>query len=388
MLKIGIDARLYRQTGVGVYLRNLLYFLQKIVNDESVIYVYLLPDDFNKVIFSNNNFVKKLTYSSWHTFSEQINFAAEIYRDKLDLMHFTYFSYPVAYKKKFIATIHDTTPLLFKTGKASTKAFLLYEMKFRAFKFVISQQMNNAKFVITPTKSVMKQLVGLYGEKYKDKIKPIYEGVNYELTRMSHSREGGNPGKKTGSPIRLASLKLRRSGSGMTVGKNYFIYIGNFYPHKNAENLVKAFSRVKTNVKLILIGPNDFFSSRLFRLIDQLKQNERIKFFHNPRKTELIYFYKNALALIHPSISEGFGLPIIEAAYFNLPVIASDIEVFRELLNDRYIKFDPRDPEDIAVKIESFLKNKNKFDYKEIMKKYSFEEMTKQTLDLYRQALL
>src|SRR3989338_6978695 len=129
MHKIGIDARLYSQTGVGIYLRNLLYYLEKIVKSNSLFYIYLLPEDHDKVQFKSKYFIKKLVHSRWHTISEQIEFAKILHKDDLDLVHFTYFSYPVAYKKKFISTIHDATPFYFKTGKASTKSKFLYEIK-------------------------------------------------------------------------------------------------------------------------------------------------------------------------------------------------------------------------------------------------------------------
>src|SRR3989344_8561226 len=129
MLNIGIDARLYGQTGVGVYLKNLLYYLEKNAADKLLFYIYLLPQDYAVVNFNSINFKKRLVHSSWHSFSEQIEFPGILLKDNLDLMHFTYFSYPVFYRRKFVATVHDLTPLLFKTGKASTKNSLIYGIK-------------------------------------------------------------------------------------------------------------------------------------------------------------------------------------------------------------------------------------------------------------------
>ena len=59
-------------------------------------------------------------------------------------MHFTYFGYPVFYRRKFIATVHDLTPLLFKTGKASTKNPLIYGIKHFFFKHILRSQIENA----------------------------------------------------------------------------------------------------------------------------------------------------------------------------------------------------------------------------------------------------
>jgi len=377
MYKIGIDARLYSQTGVGIYLRNLLYFLEKIAKKGIFFYIYLLPEDYDKVKFKSKYFLKKLTNSRWHSFSEQINFASILYKDDLDLVHFTYFSYPVLYRKKFISTIHDVTPIFYKTGRASTKNQILYEVKYRAFKFVMSQQVKNAQIIITPSHFVKKQLVEIYGQSYASRIQPIYEGVDFELIETVNR----HPELVSGSKFRF------RNKFGMTKTP-FFIYVGNFYPHKNLELLIQAFAKVKGNTNLILIGPDDFFSNRLIQLIKQLNQSKRIIFFHNPKRSDMVFFYKNALALIHPSLSEGFGLPLVEAAYFNLPIIAANIEVFKELLNNKYISFNPLSVKDIAEKIIFFLKQKTKVEYGNLLNKFSFEKMVIETYKLYQQALV
>ena len=102
---------------------------------------------------------------------------------------------------------------------------------------------------------------------------------------------------------------------------------------------------------------------------------------------DLVYFYKNALALVHPSLSEGFGLPLIEAAYFNCPIIASDINVFKELLGNNYLSFNPNDVNDITSKIKIFIEKKPSFDYRNIIKKYSFEKMTNEIVKIYKKIL-
>ena len=125
----------------------------------------------------------------------------------------------------------------------------------------------------------------------------------------------------------------------------------------------------------------------MLQYINKLKQEKRIYFYHNPTKAELVYFYKNARALIHPSLSEGFGLPIIEAVYFQLPIIASDIAVFKELLDNKYVQFNPTSAQDMAGKINDFIGSKTKANKANLLAKFSFEKMTKETLDLYFEAL-
>ncbi len=359
MKRIGIDARLYSQTGVGVYLKNLLYWLQKKAPSQLQFYVYLMKQDFDKVTCTNKNFIKKESDYNWHSFQEQIFFGKQLADDKLDLMHFTYFSYPIVYKKKFIATIHDLTPLLFKTGRASSKSNLIYNLKHFFFKFILSTQINNSSAIITPTSTVKQQIIKAYGEKYASKIFPVYEGINLNLLKIGEN----------------ASLKKKY--------KNFFIYVGNFYPHKNVEKLIEAFSQVDPSYQLILLGPSDFFAERVLQSINRLKQNNRIVLFADPDLSDLVFFYRNAKALIHPSLSEGFGLPLVEAMYFNLPIIASDIPVFKEILDNRYLAFNPDRIPEMRRKIEFFINNQQAPDYSRLLKKYSFENMAEKTLKIY-----
>lgn len=355
---IGIDARLISQTGVGRYIQNLLYYLPE--DNQLTFYIYLLKNKFNKINFNKKNFIKREADFFWHGFSEQIGFLKTILADSLDLMHFTYFSYPILYRKKFIATVHDLTPLIFKTGKASSKNIFIYKLKHFFFREILSSQIKNSKAIITPSKSVKKQIVKYYGKGLEEKIFPIYEGIDHQLIKTKEN----------------ISLKKK-------FPKPFFIYVGNFYPHKNIENLLLAFTSIKSDAKLILLGPGDFFAKRITQLINKLSLNNKIILFKNPTIEDLVFFYKNAIALIHPSLSEGFGLSLIEAAHFGCPIIASNIKVFNEILDSKYLAFDPHDISDMVDKINYFLKEKPKFNYEAILKKYSFEKMAQKTFLLY-----
>ncbi len=169
--------------------------------------------------------------------------------------------------------------------------------------------------------------------------------------------------------------------------KPFFIYVGNFYPHKNIEKLILAFSKTNIDAQLILVGPNDYFARQMTHCINTMSQQKRITLYTTDNLGDLKFFYKNALALIHPSLSEGFGLPLIESAYFGCPIIASDIPVFKELLGDQFVKFNPENSDDMAKKMTEFFINPVKFSYKSIIKKFSFQEMAKKTLDLYKKNL-
>ncbi|MBI2641874.1 glycosyltransferase family 4 protein [Candidatus Roizmanbacteria bacterium] len=361
MSKIGIDARLYSQTGVGVYIRNLLHYLDKKNFGDIVVYIYLLKADYDKVVFHNRQFIKRKLSFRWHTLSEQLGFLATLYRDDLDLVHFTYFSYPIFYRKRFVATVHDMTPLLFKTGRASTKNPIIYELKFNAFRISLQEQVKNASVLITPSKAVREQILEVFDRSLEKKIIPLYEGINYELLETSENRllEKEFPGK-------------------------FFIYVGNFYPHKNVHNLLLAFAKLTTNMKLVLVGPKDFFSTKIMSLIRVNNLTEKVTLYTDPTVQDLIFFYKKATALVNPSLSEGFGLPLVEAGYFKLPIIASDIEVFREICKNNFMAFDPNDTNDIAQKLDLFQHERRHLLLTEVEKRFSFERMTNEVYNIYR----
>ncbi|MCL4374385.1 glycosyltransferase family 4 protein [Patescibacteria group bacterium] len=358
MKKIGIDARLYFQTGVGVYIRNLVRHIDPKASSTQY-FIYVLKKDLFRLRLPKGLVIRPVT-SYWHSLAEQTVFLRQLQADRLDLVHFPYFSYPVLYRRPFVATIHDLTPLLYRTGRASTRHPFLYWLKYLVFRAVLRTQVGHALKIITPTQAVKAQLVSVYGEAIKDKITVVYEGVNSELLQVEEA-----PLTKVAPP--------------------FFLYVGNFYPHKNLGWLVKEFAQARTKAKLLLIGPPDHFSFRLRQLISQQHQTQRIFLLENASLGNLVYAYRHALALIHPSRSEGFGLPIVEAMHFRLPVMASDIPVFRELLGNQSRFFDPGKTGELRPMIEA-IRVRRPVIYQNL-ERFSFADMAVATLQIYQEVL-
>ena len=72
--------------------------------------------------------------------------------------------------------------------------------------------------------------------------------------------------------------------------------------------------------------------------------------------------YSDSVALINASIDEGFGLPLVEASVFGLPLILRDIEIFREVAGEKAWYFATNDAEELAASIESWIKEYSKGD--------------------------
>jgi glycosyltransferase involved in cell wall biosynthesis len=152
---------------------------------------------------------------------------------------------------------------------------------------------------------------------------------------------------------------------------NYFLYVGNAYPHKNVELLLRAADVI--GVRVVFVGKDDFFYKRL---------GIKPKSATDPELTEL---YKNAQALVFPSLMEGFGLPALEALANNCPVIVSDIPVFHEILGDIPKYFDPRNEKALIECLKHPPLRSQSFQKKalQIVQKYSWRRMAQETLALY-----
>lgn len=374
MKRIGIDARLINQTGVGVYIRNLLHYLDTSDKDISY-YVYLLPEDYGLQVggateetrSERQNLPAIICRSApyrWHSVDEQTGFLRMLRHDNLDLMHFTYFSFPYFYTRPFVITIHDLTPLLLKTGRATTLPSPLFRIKHTGYKHLLTRGIRQSRAVIVPSESVKSEIIRLFGKEYKDKIHVTYEGIDTHLQRM-----------KADDSI------LKR------MSKPYLLYVGNSYPHKNIEILLQAFVSLDTRMKLVLVGPKDFFSAKITQCINEYGLSERVTQLFNISQEQKIALYKNAHALVQPSLSEGFGLPLIEAQYFGCPVVASSIPVFDEILPKGTPRFDPLNVASIRSALEQAAKKRptaSKLDNN----RFSFEKMTQETQKIYGKVIL
>ena len=373
-MRIGIDARLWNQTGVGRYIRNLVKNLQEIdFKNEYVLFVK--KEDFDAIhnsefIIQNSKWKIVETDIKWHSLKEQIELPKLLNKENLDLVHFPYFSMPLLYKKPFVVTIHDLIVHHFPTGRASTLPFPLYKIKRKGYERVIDHAVKKSEKIIVPLYAVKEDLIRTLNVP-AEKIIVTYEGVDKKISNIKYQ---------------ISNITRNKYGK-------YFLYVGNAYPHKNLERLIAAFTKFieKTgteNVKLLLVGKDDFFYKRLEKKVKE-QDLDSVIFLHNVTDKDLSKFYKNAIALVIPSLMEGFGLPAVEAMSNNCLVIASNIKSLNEVCSNTAIYFDPLNPQDLAKKMtEVFQNGKNHYknNFRETKKRltlFSWKKMSEETLQVY-----
>jgi glycosyltransferase involved in cell wall biosynthesis len=136
--------------------------------------------------------------------------------------------------------------------------------------------------------------------------------------------------------------------------KEYFLYVGKRSEHKNAVTLLKALSQTPNlECAVLFVGGGDF-SNEERRFVDQLGLNSRVSQAH-PMDAQMPVIYGNALATVIPSTIEGFGLPLIEAGLAGCPVLASSIPVFKEVMGEAAVYFDPNDSKELADLLQAVI---------------------------------
>jgi glycosyltransferase involved in cell wall biosynthesis len=219
--------------------------------------------------------------------------------------------------------------------------------------------------IIVPSKFVAKEL-GQYQRFTKKKSVVIYEAADYPLSAKAEKVKG--------------------------VNKPFIFHIGAPYPHKNIDRLIQVFDSLKKehpDLQLVLPGK---MKNQFKRDFDEwIKASLAKKSIITPgyvSDSQLNWLYQNAEAYILPSVSEGFGLPGLEAMAHGCAVASSDRTCLPEIYGEAAEYFDPFDIASMYRAIDNLVSDEKRRKEliekgKKQVKKYSWRKMAEQTLDVY-----
>ncbi len=355
--RIGIDCRMLSWGGIGRYTKNLIKNLAKLDQEREYI-LFLFKEDFNKLKNLPKNFKKREINIYPYSWAEQIIFPLILYKENLDLVHFTHFSLPIFYRRKFIVTIHDLTHLKYPGKK-------LTFFKKIAYNLVLLNATKKAEKIIAVSFATRSDLIKLL-KIDPNKITVIYEGVEEHFK----------------------PLKIEK--------KPFLLYVGVFREHKNLKRLIKAFKIVTEKIpdlKLVIAGKKDkVYFPEIEKEVENLNLRRNVIFLGFVRESKLPYLYNRATLFVFPSLYEGFGLPPLEAMACGTPVICSNTSSLPEICEDAALFFDPLNEKELAKKIlmlisdEKFRQELIKKGFKRV-EKFSWRKCAKETLNLYQKCL-
>jgi glycosyltransferase involved in cell wall biosynthesis len=297
-MRVGIDCRKIGDFGIGTYIRGLLHALVALGGDEYVAFgpagiAAALPKGIEHEV------VDAPKYSLRELFT--MGRAADAAR--LDVFHAPHYVVPFVHVP-VVVTIHDLIHLRHRNPLARAYA-----------RRMIGRAVRRSRRVITVSEAVRSEIASRFGHAGKIVITP--EGVDAVFSPGGPAAEG-----------------------------RYFLFVGNDKPHKNIDRLVEAFDRL-SDVQLVLAGGTfDRFRNRRGTVITGFVPVER-----------LAALYRGAIALVLPSLDEGFGLPALEAMACSTPVITSTAAALVELTGDAAIHVDGRSIEEIAEAMTRVLRD-------------------------------
>ena len=223
--------------------------------------------------------------------------------------------------------------------------------------------------------------------KYADEIIVLSKGVQDYFNDTYGRKTHFIPNGVDRPEIREADLITEKYG--LTKG-SYILFLGRLVPEKGIRYLVEAFKNVRTDKKLVIAGGSSDTDSFTEELKELAKGDNRIIFTGFVQGKMLDELYSNAYIYTLPSDLEGMPLSLLEAMSYGNCCLVSDIPECAEVVEDKALTFKQSDVEDLRKKIQDVC------DHPEIVmemktqaagficKKYSWDEVAKETEELYR----
>ncbi len=249
----------------------------------------------------------------------------------LDAVWFTKYIVPFGVKAKTITTVHDMAYFM--------PALNAYTLKDTIYmRIAIRNSCSRADKIVAVSENTKQDIINILPVN-EEKICVIHEAADTRF-RVFENRE------------EVESFRKR-----MSLPRRFVLFTGGISPRKNLIRLFEAFKDVSraTDCKLVLTGNKGWRNKDILSFLQGREDIVRIGFVQDEDMPAL---YNAAEVFVYPSLYEGFGLPIIEAACCGTPVVCARGSSLTEVGGDGVLFVDPKDTKDIARKIILLLNNR------------------------------
>lgn len=345
-----VDARMINASGIGTYIRNLL---REISATNNFRISCIINQDQKDIILALGISEYIIFKSKFFSPYEQIEYLTKL--PSADLFWSPHFNAPVlSLRKKIpkrIVTIHDMFPYAYRDN--------FNFISFQYINFLMKRSVSLSDLIFTVSEFSKSEILK-YLQVPESKICTVPLGVD--------------PG------FSLNQDYIKKD-------KKYILCVGNVKPHKNIKRAIEAFNKISEKIsdyELVIVGKSDGFFSPEKGLESVLANNQRIRFTGFVTFNELREYYSNASLLLFPSLYEGFGLPVLEAMAFKLPIAASQHASIPEVGGDNIIYFNPESENEIANAILNILNGKVRCkisSYEENLEKYTWKKCAQKTIE-------
>ncbi|HUP26102.1 MAG TPA: glycosyltransferase family 1 protein [Candidatus Limnocylindrales bacterium] len=362
---IVIDARI-RRASTGRPVDRLLEYLPNLDTENRYTILIEPSDDWKPPSRKFKTATCKYRQFSFNPL-QQLAYSWQLYKLRPDLVHFTLTGQqPLFYFGKQVTFTHDLTML--KYVRAGRLPEWLHKIRMRGYRLLLWQGHKKAMKIFVPTEYV------------RDAVTKYHLFTGRKVVVTLEASEPPLPGRA--QPPEVAP-------------EEFIMYVGSAFPHKNLDRLIEAFEVLKEhhpNLKLVLVGKMEYHAKQLRRWAKKRLYADDVVFTGFVPDEQLKWLYTHAVAYLFPSLSEGFGLPGLEAMVHGCPVVSSNATCLPEVYGDAAVYFDPENITDMAEKINQVLASpKLREDLvakgKQQASQFSWRRMAEQTVAVYREVL-
>jgi glycosyltransferase involved in cell wall biosynthesis len=375
LMIVAIDTRwIFKElSGIGVYTKEIIKNIIELDKENS--YILLFSDSEIQASLEKelqldkaDNFKSIKVDFDIFTIQNQLKLNKILVSHKVDVYHSTNYMVPVlprlgkASKIKYVVTIHDIIPLLFKDHAPKSKKSRLFPV----FKAIMCRIAKQADVILTVSNASKTDIEKYFKIPENTKVHALYNACSGIF-----------------KPIPFENKKDMQ-----------FLYVGRADPYKDVGTIIKAIDilvkKGYDSIKLVLAGSPDKRYNSTKELTDTLGISKNVSWTGYISNEELVKLYQESTALLHPSLYEGFGLQIIEAMQSGTPVISSDGGSLKEICADAAIVLPTKSPELFAENIEKLINSKEL--QQELIAKglirakdFSWEKTTKEIISIYKE---
>lgn len=340
-----------KKTGVGNYHFNLL----NVVKNKLDLSINIFDKDKNKEKYLFSDFYEYININKYFDlkYSLIIPYKKLFNIKKEDILLVDGFPFILPATSKKIGFIHDLMSIEYAKEYSLKSKFIIYLF------FKKARRYNK---IITVSQTTKNKIVNILKIDSK-KIEVISPGINLNDFLQINNEKEIDIYKKYG------------------IKKPYFLYVGALRKNKNIDKIIEIFSEYSLNnekIQLVISGDKKGEYLELLKLVEAKKIKNKVIFTGFIEENEKKFLYKNCSLFCFLSKDEGFGIPLLEAMAYKKPILASNIEIFKEITKGKIELVDLDNTEKIMKLIDkslfdpNYLENIKKI-YLEILKEYDIK---------------
>lgn len=364
-LMINLSMLIDKPTGIANYIGNILPYF------DSLEYISLVSPQHSHQSYIQNPYLisdklspdygtkGNLSRIIWNQFK-----LPQIYRSsKSNLLFSPVPEMPLFSKCNTVVMVHDLIPLRYPVKNSPLTTY---------FRYCLPLVCKQATHIICNSQATADDIIDFCHVK-ASKITPILLGYDDKLFRVIEQPEDSQ--QKNSQP--------------------YFVYLGRHNHHKNVSRVVAAFAQFKyhQDYQLWFVGPTDTrYTPLLQQQVRELGITTQVKFVDFVPRDELPIILNQAIALVFPSLWEGFGFPVLESIACGTPVITSNLSSLPEVAGEAALYVNPEQTEEIVTAMNEIVDNEQL--RKQLIelglqraKQFSWQKTATETLSVIKQFL-